>query len=121
MVRPRMKRQAVDVLREERGLGVTRACVGSETPYLRHRSLVFAPASASLNTPMICSSVYRFAFSRSLSAHGLYWFLDQMQRSGRADAGLLWTGLTTMPDMRRCQVEDIKQRYQLRRYTRAVA
>src|ERR1700719_1669378 len=36
--------------------------VGSEIPYLRHRSFVFAPASASLSTPMICSSVNRFAF-----------------------------------------------------------
>src|SRR5690554_3381633 len=31
-------------------------------PYFRHRSFVFAPASASLSTPMICSSVNRRLF-----------------------------------------------------------
>src|SRR6516162_6389198 len=31
-------------------------------PYFRQRSLVFAPASASFSTAMICSSLKRFAF-----------------------------------------------------------
>src|SRR5690554_3247503 len=35
-------------------------------PYFRHRSFVFAPASASLSTPMICSSVNRRLFIRLL-------------------------------------------------------
>src|SRR5690606_491666 len=40
--------------------------VASEMPYFRHRSFVFAPASASLSTPMICSSVNRRLFIRLL-------------------------------------------------------
>src|SRR5580692_7795619 len=36
--------------------------VASETPCLRARSAVFAPASCSFNTPMICSSVNRARF-----------------------------------------------------------
>src|SRR5690606_13583892 len=35
-------------------------------PYFRHRSFVFAPASASLSTPMSCSSVNRRLFIRLL-------------------------------------------------------
>src|SRR5690554_5495278 len=35
-------------------------------PYFRHRSFVFAPASASLSTSMICSSVNRRLFIRLL-------------------------------------------------------
>jgi len=34
----------------------------SDTPCLRARSAVFAPASASFNTPIICSSVNRDRF-----------------------------------------------------------
>lgn len=36
--------------------------VASEMPCLRARSAVFAPASCSLSTPMICSSVNRARF-----------------------------------------------------------
>src|SRR3984957_4755922 len=36
--------------------------VASETPCLRARSAVFAPASCSFSTPMICSSVNRARF-----------------------------------------------------------
>src|SRR5690606_26484071 len=35
-------------------------------PYFRHRSFVIAPASASLSTPMLCSSVNRRFFIRLL-------------------------------------------------------
>src|SRR6202161_2390964 len=38
--------------------------VASETPCLRARSAVFAPASCSFKTPMICSSVNRTRFIR---------------------------------------------------------
>ena len=35
-------------------------------PYLRQSSATLAPASPSLSTAMICSSVYFFAFTRAL-------------------------------------------------------
>src|SRR5436853_6660495 len=41
-------------------------------PYLRHRSFVFAPASPSFNTPMICSSVNRLDFIVRSHLGGLY-------------------------------------------------
>src|SRR5205809_1133309 len=41
-------------------------------PYLRHRSFVFAPASPSFNTPMICSSVNRLDFMVRSHLGGLY-------------------------------------------------
>jgi hypothetical protein len=43
-------------------LAIQLSNVASEIPWRRHKSLVFAPASASFNTPMICSSLNRFAF-----------------------------------------------------------
>src|SRR6202020_1748031 len=43
-------------------LGLPVVSVASETPCLRARSAVFAPASCSFSTPMICSSVNRARF-----------------------------------------------------------
>jgi hypothetical protein len=46
-----------------------------EMPCLRARSAVFAPASCSRNTAMICSSVNLIRFIvRPLSGPGLVWF-----------------------------------------------
>src|SRR6266576_2861489 len=44
--------------------------VASETPCLRARSAVFAPASCSRKTPMICSSENRFRFIVRLPCQG---------------------------------------------------
>src|SRR3974390_266789 len=44
--------------------------VASETPYLRARSPVFAPASCSRRTAMICSSVNLFRFIRPSPPEG---------------------------------------------------
>src|SRR5580658_463014 len=47
--------------------------VALEIPWRRHTSSVFAPASCSRSTPMICSSLKRLPFiARLLSVDGLY-------------------------------------------------
>src|SRR5690554_118996 len=55
-------------------------------PYFRHRSFVFAPASASLSTPMICSSVNRRLFIRLLPMSRLYFI-----------PGLIWGSRPDQP------------------------
>src|SRR5205085_4460987 len=47
--------------------------VALEIPWRRHTSSVFAPASCSRNSPMICSSLNRLPFiARLLAVDGLY-------------------------------------------------
>lgn len=53
------------------------------------------------------------AKGRGISAYGFYWFLDQMERSGRVAAGVLRAGVTRLAKVGRCEMsqEEIDQRY----------
>lgn len=63
------------------------------------------------------------AKDHGVSAQGFYWFLDQMERSGRVAAGVLRAGLTTLAKMGRCQMsqDEIEQRYPTWSNTQAIA
>src|SRR5437870_4995461 len=76
-------------------------------PYLRHRSFVFAPASPSFNTPMICSSVNRLDFIVRSHLGGLYsvTVLFAGSTSGRPREVLLRRGKAEM------SVERVSKRF----------